>query len=464
MQIDSVNRAVLVTFTVLSLLAAGCSLLSWHQHQQVEQAQAQRVNLGVLSYRVERGASSMAELARAYAATGHPRYALDYQADLRDGRGSERALSDLRVLPLMPAELTALDAVYDGVEQVRAVSDLVFAAVTTDDNGDQLPAEDDHFTITPRPEALSLAYGEGMEEATHQVKSALRSFRQQVDERLILTARVAEDRETLLGLVMAIVWVVSALMILFVVIFYYRRKVVEPIKLLTSELAEADAVSATALSNLDLQNEVGRMIRVVSRAKETIAQMELLRRIRTATAEITLAAHQATSLPGIAQTLSVHLSQRLNHAVVVVHLRPGRKSPLQLYGGRLRTNDEHSILAAMVRDRGQGSAAQPTDPGLVLECERSQKIIQVTGLPPSYLWLNSGTGKARPRCLTLAPIVFDRKTLGVVEIASVSPLQSQCVQLVKETCEGMALLLDRAIPHLEPLAGPAAEPLDEDKP
>jgi hypothetical protein len=35
---------------------------------------------------------------------------------------------------------------------------------------------------------------------------------------------------------------------------------------------------------------------------------------------------------------------------------------------------------------------------------------------------------------------------------------------VKETCEGMALLLDRAIPHLEPLAGPAAEPLDEDKP
>lgn len=462
MPIQSVNHILLVAFTALSLLVAVCSLLAWQQHVTLENAQRQQTEVIELTQHVTDGTGTLSRLARAYAATGHPRYKEDYAHERSLDRMAERALTDLRALPLEPAELAALGTLYDGVDRVRAVSDLTIETVSQPKDNGSTPPDTAIVVLRPHPQALAVAYGDGMEDALHRTALAARAFRRQVEDRLILESQAAQHHEALLEIILSAVWTMSALMIALVVFFYYRRKVLEPIQTLISELATPDSTAAVPLSNLSLRNEVGQMIRVVSRAQESVAQMELLRRIKTATAEITLAAHQATSLPGIAQTLSVHLSQRLNHAVVVVHLRPTRKAPLELYSGRMYNDGEQAVLAVMVRDRAQASAVTPTDPGLVLECERSQKILQVNGLPPSYLWLNSGTGKSRPRYLTLAPIVFDRKTLGVVEIASLSPLESQCLHLVRETCDGMALLLDRAIPHglhpEKPIESPASAP------
>ena len=79
--------------------------------------------------------------------------------------------------------------------------------------------------------------------------------------------------------------------------------------------------------------------------------------------------------------------------------------------------------------------------GLVGTCFMEQKTIQLDNMPESYVFLESGLGKAPLKNIVLVPIIHDNETLGVIEIASLKSLESYKVSLVEKLSCNFASVL-----------------------
>ncbi|GAA0919120.1 hypothetical protein GCM10009549_37150 [Streptomyces thermoalcalitolerans] len=65
----------------------------------------------------------------------------------------------------------------------------------------------------------------------------------------------------------------------------------------------------------------------------------------------------------------------------------------------------------------------PFGRSLVGQAARSRRTITVDELPPDYVTISSGLGRAVPSSLILLPILFEDQVLGVIELAAVTPFK-----------------------------------------
>src|SRR3982751_1255377 len=56
--------------------------------------------------------------------------------------------------------------------------------------------------------------------------------------------------------------------------------------------------------------------------------------------------------------------------------------------------------------------------GLVGQCGIEKKVILVDDVPEDYVQISSGLGKARPRHITVLPILFEGHLKAVIDLAS----------------------------------------------
>ncbi|MFI2642155.1 HAMP domain-containing protein, partial [Streptomyces sp. NPDC018610] len=73
---------------------------------------------------------------------------------------------------------------------------------------------------------------------------------------------------------------------------------------------------------------------------------------------------------------------------------------------------------------------------LVGQAARSRRTITVDELPPGYVTITSGLGRAVPSALVLLPILFEDQVLGVIELASVTaftPIHRDFLEQLRET-------------------------------
>ncbi|GGZ96932.1 HAMP domain-containing protein [Streptomyces echinoruber] len=78
----------------------------------------------------------------------------------------------------------------------------------------------------------------------------------------------------------------------------------------------------------------------------------------------------------------------------------------------------------------------PFGRSLVGQAARSRRTITVEQLPPDYVTISSGLGRAVPGSLLLLPILFEDQVLGVIELASVTPftpIHRDFLEQLKET-------------------------------
>src|SRR5206468_3309538 len=76
--------------------------------------------------------------------------------------------------------------------------------------------------------------------------------------------------------------------------------------------------------------------------------------------------------------------------------------------------------------------------GLLGQCMLEKNYIFITDIPRNYVKINSGLGAATPKAITVAPLVYNRKFYGVIELASFETLQSYQVEFLKKVCEIIA--------------------------
>ncbi len=83
--------------------------------------------------------------------------------------------------------------------------------------------------------------------------------------------------------------------------------------------------------------------------------------------------------------------------------------------------------------------------GLLGQCAKSRSIIHTKDIPPGYASITSGVGESSPQELLLLPILFEQKLLGVIELASFSPVSDDQVELVSEISHDIGVVINNVI-------------------
>ncbi len=82
--------------------------------------------------------------------------------------------------------------------------------------------------------------------------------------------------------------------------------------------------------------------------------------------------------------------------------------------------------------------------GLPGQVAKEGQLVNLDTVPDGYIKVLSGLGSASPKHLLLVPIRVNDKVAGVVEIASFNPLHKQHEELVKQSFEIMAKIIEES--------------------
>ncbi|NRQ39351.1 response regulator [Nonomuraea sp. NN258] len=82
---------------------------------------------------------------------------------------------------------------------------------------------------------------------------------------------------------------------------------------------------------------------------------------------------------------------------------------------------------------------------LVGQAASVRKTIALTDLPPGYVTISSGLGRATPAALVVLPIVFEEQVLGVIELASVTPFTQVHRVLLDQLIETIGVNLNTIV-------------------
>jgi signal transduction histidine kinase len=80
--------------------------------------------------------------------------------------------------------------------------------------------------------------------------------------------------------------------------------------------------------------------------------------------------------------------------------------------------------------------------GLVGQCARDRQLVTLTALPPDYLEISSGLGKAPPVQAAAWPVISQNALLGVLEVASFSQFSANEQALLKELLPVVAMSME----------------------
>ncbi len=79
--------------------------------------------------------------------------------------------------------------------------------------------------------------------------------------------------------------------------------------------------------------------------------------------------------------------------------------------------------------------------GLVGQCAQDGEMINLAQVPAGYRKITSGLGESQPSHLVLIPLKLDRKTYGVLEMASLNSLEEYKIAFLEKASETIALLI-----------------------
>ncbi|MBB6021783.1 two-component system chemotaxis sensor kinase CheA [Paenibacillus sp. JGP012] len=82
--------------------------------------------------------------------------------------------------------------------------------------------------------------------------------------------------------------------------------------------------------------------------------------------------------------------------------------------------------------RSLGQISLAPGQGMVGQCAVEKRVLRMNDLPQNYIRISSGLGFASASSLTVVPVLFEGKTIAVLELASMKPLQEQAMKLIDE--------------------------------
>lgn len=87
--------------------------------------------------------------------------------------------------------------------------------------------------------------------------------------------------------------------------------------------------------------------------------------------------------------------------------------------------------------------------GLAGQCAADKSLKIIDDLPVDYISINSGLGRTAPRIAVIAPVVFENKTVAVLEMASLSRWASYQFELLNELLQMLSVAVNSVITRME---------------
>lgn len=213
--------------------------------------------------------------------------------------------------------------------------------------------------------------------------------------------------------------------------FLTFRRIVHPIRALeTSVKSIAGGNYTQAVPFTQATDETGDLARSIEILKQGASAMEEQRWVKTNAGKITANLQGAASLAEFGQRLISDLVPMLGGGVAGFYLFESNPE-------RLRRIASYGLTEG-------GSTANSFGPGegLVGQCAHERKPVTLTNLPPDYLEISSGVGRAAPVQAVAWPVVSQDTLLGVLEIASFRGFQPNEKALLEELLPVVAMSLE----------------------
>jgi signal transduction histidine kinase len=209
------------------------------------------------------------------------------------------------------------------------------------------------------------------------------------------------------------------------------RRIVHPIRSLeTSVKSIASGDYSQAVPFTQATDETGELARSINVLKQGAAAMDEQRWVKTNTAKITAGLQGSASVAEFGQRLISALVPMLGGGVGGFFL--------------FESNPEQLRRIASYGLTADGSATDVfrLGEGLIGQCARDRQPVTLKELPPTYLEISSGLGKAAPCQAVAWPVVSQDSLLGVVEVASFSPFDHNEQTLLKELLPVVAMSME----------------------
>lgn len=238
-------------------------------------------------------------------------------------------------------------------------------------------------------------------------------------ERLLSNTRYANLVSALIGLILGLM-----------VISLTSRMVTRPIRRLTDLMTRlANHDHHIEIRGVERRDEVGEIARALQVFKQMVIHSQEQAWLKSQAASISSSLQQAKNHREFAERLTSLLTPLLHAGVSLFYGFDEARQRLDLlgsYGMRLQISAD---------------AYMPGE-GLIGQCALSRQPITLDEVPENYLHIDSGTGTALPRHISIRPLLLLDQLVGVLEFGSFAPPSPQHLQLLDELLPMAALTLE----------------------
>lgn len=408
------NRRLIVILALCSGLAlSGLGVAEYHRQAERRISQDQlRAHHAVDHLRSM--VQDIAIAARAYVSTGHDRFYQEYKNQQRQEEALSREIERLQRQPLQAVEH---ELVLSAEQKISSLLVRQRQAVNS--------AREQDFA-----QAIFLLHDDAYEQDWSDANGALERFEELYLGRLIQEQR-AEQRIARLGLGAALgLGALNMALLLFTLLYFYRRQVIEPITALLEDIAAVVKDPQRPFRNTSLENEVGNVVRAVQQYHETALEVVHLRWASESKARVLADCQDSQSGEALAIHLASSLGRVLGCGAAGVYWRDLRYGGYRLagaYGGALRSD---------IQD----------DNALIHQCAADGQPLELHQIPAGYITIFSGTGRCQPSHLYFFPIKRGKEGLGVIELATLHPLSTREKDWMIEVGGALSPLIERLLP------------------
>ncbi|OVZ60862.1 hypothetical protein CDO46_20945 [Pigmentiphaga sp. NML030171] len=266
--------------------------------------------------------------------------------------------------------------------------------------------------------------------ATPAIVAALDGFgtyaRRQLEERESALEQSESQREWLLWgtLLLAALCGVAALRL-------SATLVTRPLRLMSERMERlARHDHAIETPRLDRRDEIGTISRALTEFKQMAIDISDQNWVGHCVGRIADRLQRASSHAEFAQALLSQLGTELSAGVALFHLRA-----------------EDDVLHPVGHYGYQPDPADRIQPfrmgeGLVGQCAREARVIELDAVPDHYLRMRSGLGEAVPPRLMLIPVLSMEHVLAVIELGLMGPLDVRRRRLLETLLPVVALSLE----------------------
>jgi signal transduction histidine kinase/DNA-binding response OmpR family regulator len=414
MRIQRTSHLITIAIIALSVLAIACGLLSRYYRAVQEQAYEDRQQMFKFTEQLANGSDRLTSAVRAYAATGERRYYDAFERELTVDRTRDIAVEGLRQLGLLPSELQLINTAKRNSDNLVHLEDQAFAAVSSNDVR----------------RAIQIVYGHEYESAKASIMGPIAECRRILEQRLTTRANDLASRAHLLTNIALGLLILNTATIVGALLLFYRRRVVNPLACLNSNLRDLIARKAgVRICYQEDSSEIGEVARSMENYRVNVDDAESQRWVKTSVAEIAEALQGAEQPDDFGKRLLSKL----------VPLVGGGYGAFHLLG---EADERYHFSAGYGCDGCKNDKGFAPGEGLPGQAATERKVLVLSDIPENYVQIHSGLGTSPARILAVVPIMSHDRVLAVFEVASFSNLTEPQHALLDEASGMVALKLD----------------------